>query len=243
MRTWAAVLVLLVMLTLPALASTPVIHSRFVRLHHAAVGTAMHLLHWDDINGLPTGVISVTADAQHHALKVEGTEDGIAAAVQAIGFVDIAPHHVRINVRLAYLRGPAPVAAGRKTPTADAVVAFAYRTVALPASTVENNAPINVPIRIVRPVSGAQYVDSGIHISPRVNDSDTVTLNGTASLDALLPNLDLDAASPESIGMVELIRTVPSGKSVVLGAFRVRPTGKIAANPVYLYILITPHVS
>jgi len=240
MRTLVAVLITVVLSTIPASAAAPVIHSRTVRLHHAGVDSAIHLLHWDDINGLPPGIVAVTGDPQHHALRVEGTDDGIAAAVQAIGFVDIAPRHVRINVRFAYLRGPAPLIAGRKTPTADAVMNAAYRTASLQASTVENNVLLNVQMRIVRPVSGAQYVDSGIHISPRVNDNGTVTLSGTASLDALLPNLELDAASPDSMGMVELIRTVPAGKSIVIGGFRVRPTGKPAAAPFYLYILITP---
>ena len=47
---------------------------------------------------------------------------------------------------------------------------------------------------MVHPVSGAQYVDTGVHVSPRVNDNSTVTFRGSASLDTLLDDLDQSPA-------------------------------------------------
>ena len=244
MRSRAALSVTLVSIFVVLVASVanagPVIHSRTVHLRHAAVDGAMHLLHWDDINGLPPGVVAVTGDVKRHSLRIEGTDDGIAEAVQAIDFVDIVPRHVRITTQFVFLRGPAPLASGRKTPTAQAVVDAAFRTISAQPASVDNNVAVPVQMRVVRPVSGAQYVDTGISISPRVNDNGTVTLRGTATWDTLLADLGLTAASPDAMGMIELVRTAPSGKTIVIGGFRVRPSAKPTAKPIYLYVLVTP---
>ena len=222
--------------------AAPVIHTRVVRLRHAAVDSTIHTLHWDDINGLPAGVISVTGDTQRHALRIEGTDDGISAAVQAIGFVDIAPRAVRLDVRFAFLHHPATIAKGHKLPSGTAVATAAYGTIAALPASVDNNDAVDLKMTIVRPVAGAQDVDTGVHISPRVNENDTVTLHGMASLDQILSNLNLRAASPDSIGQVELVQTAPSGKPIVLGGFKVRKSTAIDGPVFYLYVLITPRV-
>jgi hypothetical protein len=216
------------------------IRTRIVELRHISVDTAIKLLHWDDINDLPAGVVDVTGDNKRHALSIEGTVAGIDGAIQAIDFVDVAPRRVRLVVQVAELRAPAALARGRKTPTAQTVLRSAFRVVsALPWSG-DNNDTFPVRMRVVRPVSGAQDLDSGVRVSPRVNDNGTVTLRGTVTLNTLLDDLDLEAASPDAMGMIELVRTTHSGHPLVVGIFHVRPAATPNAPPTCLYVLITP---
>jgi hypothetical protein len=217
------------------------IQTRTVMLRHVSADGAIHVLHWDDINGLPTGVIDVTPVSNtRHTLRIEGTPEGIAGAVQALRFVDIAPRRVRLSVRFALLRRPASVAAGHKLPSARAVIDAAFRRILADVATVDNNEEIDIRMQVLHPGSGADDEAAGIKLSPRVNDNGTVTMHGTVDLDDIVSNLALEAAGPDAMGVVEIVRTVSNGKTLVLGGFRVRAASDSDGAPVYLYVLITP---
>lgn len=214
------------------------IRTRVVHLHHAAVKDAVHTLHWDDMNDLPAGVVDIAIDVKRQAIRIEGTPAGIATAVQEIGFVDIAPRRVRIDVRIAVLHKPAAVRRGRSLPTAQAVLASAYRVVPALTQDAGNNDEATIRVRVVRPVSGAQYVDSGLHLSPTVGVN-AVTVRGSLDIDALLQDLDLQAATPDSTGMIALVRTARNGRAIVMGAFHARPPGDTSGSTRYVYVVIT----
>lgn len=214
------------------------IHSADIPLRHLAPDAAIRTLQWDDMNDLPAGVLDVVPVPHRRAVRVEGTQGGLDAAARAIALIDIAPRRARLLVQFAECRRAPAVSPGHLLPSPKAVLASAFLVVTARSPEVENNAD-GVPR--MRSADGRRDLDTGIRFSPRIGDNGSVTLHGTMTFATMLGDLDLKSADVDSIGGIELVRNIPSGRTAVLGRYRVLQ-GAFARTPIFLYVLITPIV-